>query len=109
MTSPNSDLEGTESSANSSLPIARILLGIGVLAALLYLGRSAGGYIPVFADWVAGLGALGPIVFILGYAIAVVAFSVVVCSVAFWAMLKYRRILLETYPIDEKAQDFSLV
>ena len=42
-------------------------------------------------------------------AIVVVAFSVVVCSVAFWAMLKYRRILLETYPIDEKAQDFSLV
>jgi uncharacterized membrane protein YdjX (TVP38/TMEM64 family) len=74
MTSPNSDLEGAESSANSSLLIAKIVLGIGVLAALLYLGRSAGGYIPVFADWVAGLGALGPIVFILGYAIAVVAF-----------------------------------
>ena len=52
----------------------KILLGIVVLAGLIYLGRSAGGYIPEFAAWVDGLGALGPIVFIIGYAVAVVGF-----------------------------------
>lgn len=41
---------------------------------LLALGRWAGGEIPRFAEWVASLGALGPLVFILGYAVAIVAF-----------------------------------
>ena len=74
MTSSGSRNEESETSTLRSLPYAKIALGVGVLALLLYLGRSAGGYIPVFADWVAGLGPLGPVVFILGYAIAVVAF-----------------------------------
>jgi uncharacterized membrane protein YdjX (TVP38/TMEM64 family) len=38
------------------------------------LGRAAGGYVPKFAEWVNGLGAWGPAVFIAGYAVAVVAF-----------------------------------
>src|SRR5260370_339763 len=46
---------------------------IGVLG-LLLLGRQAGAYIPRFAEWVNGLGAWGPVVFILGYAVATVAF-----------------------------------
>ena len=41
---------------------------------LVVLGRQLGGYIPVFAQWVNGLGVWGPVVFILGYATAVVAF-----------------------------------
>jgi uncharacterized membrane protein YdjX (TVP38/TMEM64 family) len=45
-----------------------------VVAALYLLGRKAGGQVPRFAEWVASLGALGPIVFIAGYALAVVAF-----------------------------------
>jgi uncharacterized membrane protein YdjX (TVP38/TMEM64 family) len=57
-----------------SLPLRNILLALVVLAALLALGRYAGGYIPAFQRWVEGLGALGPLVFILGYAVAVVAF-----------------------------------
>ncbi len=57
-----------------SFPIAKILLGVLALAALLALGRWAGGYIPVFQQWVEGLGAFGPIAFILGYAVAVIAF-----------------------------------
>lgn len=44
------------------------------LAAVVGLGRVAGGYVASFAQWVDGLGAWGPAVFIAGYAIAVVAF-----------------------------------
>lgn len=44
------------------------------LAAILYLGRSAGAYVPRFATWVEDLGFWGPIVFILGYAGATLAF-----------------------------------
>ena len=68
MTSPSSPRKESET------PYAKIALGIAVLAALLYLGRSVGGYVPAFAEWVDELGALGPVVFIFGYAIAVVAF-----------------------------------
>jgi uncharacterized membrane protein YdjX (TVP38/TMEM64 family) len=77
MTSPSSPIDEPEESASGQgrqIPYGKLVLGIGVLAALLYLGRSAGGYVPVFAEWVDGLGPRGPIVFILGYAIAVVAF-----------------------------------
>ena len=56
------------------LPVARIALVIGGLAALIVLGRQAGSYIPQFAQWVNGLGFWGPIVFIIGYALAAVAF-----------------------------------
>jgi uncharacterized membrane protein YdjX (TVP38/TMEM64 family) len=51
----------------------RIVVGVLLLAGIVYLGRSAGAYVPQFAEWVEGLGVLGPIVFILGYAAAVVA------------------------------------
>ncbi len=53
---------------------ARLALALAVLAALLGLGRIAGGYLEEFARWVDGLGAYGPAVFIAGYALAVVAF-----------------------------------
>ena len=55
--------------------IVRLLAVAAVLAALLLLGRLAGGAIPRFASWVEGLGLLGPAVFIAGYAAAVVAFA----------------------------------
>jgi len=58
----------------TGLPIGRIAAGIAILVGLIALGRLAGGYIPIFAEWVEGLGVLGPLVFVLGYAIAVVAF-----------------------------------
>lgn len=49
---------------------------VGLLAAALLIlgGRQLGVYIPQFRAWVEGLGALAPIVFILGYAVATVAF-----------------------------------
>ena len=49
-------------------------IGVAALAAIVALGRSAGRYVPIFAEWVNGLGAWGPVVFITGYALAVVAF-----------------------------------
>jgi uncharacterized membrane protein YdjX (TVP38/TMEM64 family) len=45
-----------------------------VVAALLLFGRQAGQYVPRFAQWVESLGVWGPIVFILGYMVATVAF-----------------------------------
>jgi uncharacterized membrane protein YdjX (TVP38/TMEM64 family) len=56
------------------IPWSRVLLALGAVAALLALGRLAGGFVPAFQRWVEGLGALGPVAFILGYALAVVAF-----------------------------------
>jgi uncharacterized membrane protein YdjX (TVP38/TMEM64 family) len=43
-------------------------------AGLLWAGRSLGALLPGFAAWVDGLGVWGPLVFIAGYALAVVAF-----------------------------------
>jgi uncharacterized membrane protein YdjX (TVP38/TMEM64 family) len=58
----------------AGLPLARIVLVVVGLAAVVVLGRQAGGYIPQFARWVNGLGFWGPVVFIIGYALATVAF-----------------------------------
>jgi len=55
-------------------PITRLVLGIAALAALIVVGRRAGGYVLGFAGWVKGLGAWGPAVFITGYVLATVAF-----------------------------------
>jgi uncharacterized membrane protein YdjX (TVP38/TMEM64 family) len=72
----------SESSTVDSVPVGRShlrLLGriagvLVVLVLLFLLGREAGGVIPRFAAWVQGLGVLGPLVFVLGYAVATVAF-----------------------------------
>ncbi len=52
----------------------RLVLGIAVLVVLFVLARQAGDTIPRFAEWVAGLGVWGPLVFVLGYAAATVGF-----------------------------------
>jgi uncharacterized membrane protein YdjX (TVP38/TMEM64 family) len=56
------------------LPLLRLLLILAGLGALVLLGRSVGDAVPRFADWVGSLGIWGPLVFMLGYAVAVVAF-----------------------------------
>jgi uncharacterized membrane protein YdjX (TVP38/TMEM64 family) len=55
--------------------LLRLLLLAAALGALLLLGRAAGAAIPRFAGWVEAQGALGPLVFVAGYAAAVVAFA----------------------------------
>lgn len=50
-----------------------LLLVIG-LVALALAGRRLGGYVPAFAEWVGSRGLWGPVVFVLGYAVATVAF-----------------------------------
>src|SRR5262249_48909107 len=56
------------------LPLTRIALVVLAVLALLFLGRAAGGYVPAFAQWVHDLGVWGPVVFIIGYVVATVAF-----------------------------------
>ncbi len=66
---------GPDAAPARRLPLAKLALGLAALAGLLWLGRSLGAELPRFAAWVEGLGALGPLVFVLGYALAVVAFA----------------------------------
>lgn len=56
------------------LPVGRVLGTLVAIAALVAIGRLAGGYIDPFREWVDGLGAVGPLVFAAVYAAAVVAF-----------------------------------
>src|SRR4051812_2487900 len=58
---------------SSASSLVKILAAGIVLAALFVLGRHAGARIEEFATWVESLGTLGPVVFIAGYAVAVVA------------------------------------
>jgi uncharacterized membrane protein YdjX (TVP38/TMEM64 family) len=52
---------------------AKIAAGIVGVAAVAFGGRHIAAWLPAFARWVEGLGPWGPIVFIAGYAAAVVA------------------------------------
>ena len=51
-----------------------IVAALVVIAGLTLAGQQAGGVVIRFAEWVDGLGVWGPVVFILGYAIATVFF-----------------------------------
>jgi len=55
--------------------VRRVVAIVAGVAAFAALGRLAGGYLPAFHQWVTELGAWGPVVFIAGYALAVVAFA----------------------------------
>lgn len=71
----NHVIEGSmENRAIGRLPIGRIALGVVGIILLIILGRQGASYLQGFAQWVDGLGAWGPIVFIIGYAVATVAF-----------------------------------
>jgi uncharacterized membrane protein YdjX (TVP38/TMEM64 family) len=71
--SPDSNLSTPVSTSGAPL-WARLALGVVALGGLFFLGRSAGAYVPQFATWVDELGFWGPIVFMLGYALATLAF-----------------------------------
>lgn len=66
--------EPNNSPASIGPRILKVLAALVGLALLIWAGRSLGGYIPQFAEWVDTLGFWGPFVFILGYALATVAF-----------------------------------
>jgi uncharacterized membrane protein YdjX (TVP38/TMEM64 family) len=55
-------------------PIGKLALAAVALAALFFFGRAAGAHFAAFAAWVQAQGALGPAIFVAGYAAAVVAF-----------------------------------
>ncbi len=59
---------------NGSARIIKVVAGLAALAGLIALGRSVGGYVPLFAERVQSYGAWGPVVFIAGYVVATVAF-----------------------------------
>ena len=59
---------------NNSFPLGKIFLAVAAVIGLVVLGRQVGGYLPQFAFWVHGLGVWGPVVFIVGYIVAAVAF-----------------------------------
>ncbi len=63
-----------DESTKRGFPLARLGLTAAAVVALMFLGRTVGGYLPGFAEWVEGLGVWGPIVFMAGYAAAVVGF-----------------------------------
>lgn len=71
---PKAEAENDGEAGQGNLTLPRILIGIVLLVLLVALGRSLGGYVPRFAEWVESLGPLGPIAFVAGYAAAVVAF-----------------------------------
>lgn len=54
--------------------LLRGVLALAALAALIWLGRQAGGSVPRFAAWVESLGFWGPAAFFFGYVLATVAF-----------------------------------
>ena len=61
--------------AASRTPWLRIALIAAGVVVLILLGRRLGAALPAFAAWVDSLGAWGPVAFIAGYALAVVAFA----------------------------------
>lgn len=67
-----------QSPPHASRLSSRNALRVGLLAvalvALAWLGREAGGYVPKVAQWVDGLGVLGPLAFVGIYAVGTVAF-----------------------------------
>lgn len=58
----------------TGLPYGKIVLGLLAAVAILAAGRFLGGYVEPFQRWVEAQGAVGPLVFVIGYAVAVVAF-----------------------------------
>lgn len=71
----NDDTVAAPTADGKSVPTwLKIAIAVVALAALIVVGRQLGGYIPRFAAWVESVGVWGPILFVLGYAVATVAF-----------------------------------
>jgi uncharacterized membrane protein YdjX (TVP38/TMEM64 family) len=66
--------EAEQEPVGARVPYGKIVLAVAALVAVIALGREVGAYVPRFASWVEGLGPWGPVAFVLGYALATVAF-----------------------------------
>ena len=66
-------MTATEKLATQS-PLLRVLAGIVAAVALIAIGRQIGPYLPQFTIWVDSVGLWGPLIFILGYVAATIAF-----------------------------------
>jgi uncharacterized membrane protein YdjX (TVP38/TMEM64 family) len=60
--------------ASRGFPFVRVLLVLAAVAAIVFAGRRAAAVVAAFSAWVDGLGAWGPVAFVVGYALATVAF-----------------------------------
>jgi len=60
--------------AAASIPYGRIAAAAAALLLLFFAGRQAGEVVPRFVLWVESLGVWGPLAFVAGYVIAVIAF-----------------------------------
>lgn len=65
---------GESPPSNRWATVLKAIAALAAVGALIWLGSRLGGQIPAFKEWVEGLGAWGPLAFILGYAAATVAF-----------------------------------
>jgi uncharacterized membrane protein YdjX (TVP38/TMEM64 family) len=70
----NENSLSAESPPKAAKPWAKLALAAVALAALVVIGRAAGGRIDEFRAFIDGLGAIGPIAFVGAYAVGVVAF-----------------------------------
>ncbi|MFQ5515368.1 MAG: TVP38/TMEM64 family protein [Myxococcota bacterium] len=66
--------EGCDPVSSQRATYLRVAVGLLALAGLVWLGHELGGRLPAFAAYIEGLGVWGPLVFVLGYALAVVGF-----------------------------------
>ena len=74
MTDSGVTTSNPEADAGTRRAPLKLLAAAAALVALILLARQTGQYIPQFAAWVEELGVWGPLVFIAGYGVAVVAF-----------------------------------
>ncbi len=73
LTPPSMPPADTAASSPTAARLKTVAVAVLVIAAILVFGRWGARYVPIFTDWVHGLGALGPVVFIAGYVLAAVA------------------------------------
>jgi len=73
MMEPGPDSAAVAEPARERPRLLKLGIALVALCAFVLLARELGQYVPRFAEWVETLGLWGPLVFVLGYAVGVVA------------------------------------